>query len=73
MKIITAAQAGALIPDNATIFLGGLAVSSLPEEVLKGIEKNFLDHGHPKNVTTWPAAPLATARTRAWSTLPTPA
>ena len=37
MKIITAAQAGALIPDNATIFLGGLAVSSLPEEVLKGV------------------------------------
>lgn len=73
MKIITAAQAGALIPDNATIFLGGLAVSSLPEEVLKGIEKNFLDHGSPKNVTTWPAAPSATARTQAWCTLPTPA
>ena len=49
MKIITAAQAGALIPDNATIFLGGLAVSSLPEEVLKGVEKNFLDTGHPRN------------------------
>ena len=62
MKIITAAQAGALIPDNATIFLGGLAVSSLPEEVLKGIEKNFLDHGSPKNVTTWACGAIGNSK-----------
>ena len=62
MKIITAAQAGALIPDDATIFLGGLAVSSLPEEVLKGIEKNFLDHGSPKNVTTWACGAIGNSK-----------
>ena len=62
MKIITAAQAGALIPDNATIFLGSLAVSSLPEEVLKGIEKNFLDHGSPKNVTTWACGAIGNSK-----------
>jgi len=53
MKVITADQAGALIPDNATIFLGGLAVTSLPEEILQGVERQFLAAGHPRNVTTW--------------------
>lgn len=43
----------ALIPDNATIFLGGLAVSSLAEEVLKGIEEQFIATGHPRNLTIW--------------------
>jgi propionate CoA-transferase len=53
MKVITADEAGALIPDDATIFLGGLAVTSLPEEVLHGVERTFLVSGHPRNVTTW--------------------
>jgi propionate CoA-transferase len=53
MKVITADEAGALIPDDATIFLGGLAVTSLPEEVLQGVERTFLASGHPRNVTTW--------------------
>ena len=62
MKIITAAQAGALIPDDATIFLGGLAVSSLPEEVLKGVEQTFLDTGHPRNVTTWACGAIGNSK-----------
>ncbi len=53
MKIITADEAGALIKDDATIFLGGLAVTSLPEEVLQGVERQFLATGHPSKVTTW--------------------
>jgi propionate CoA-transferase len=53
MKVISADEAGSLIKDNATIFLGGLAMISLPEEILKGIERNFLDSGHPRNLTTW--------------------
>lgn len=53
MKVITADQAGALIQDDATIFLGGLAVTSLPEEVLQGLERQFLATGHPRNLTTW--------------------
>ena len=53
MKVITALEAGALIKDNATIFMSGMAVSSLAEEVLKGIESTFLSTGHPKMVTTW--------------------
>lgn len=53
MKVITADQAGALIKDDATIFLGGLAVTSLPEEILQGVERHFLATGHPRMVTTW--------------------
>jgi propionate CoA-transferase len=53
MKLITADEAGALIPDQATIFLGGLAVTSLPEEILKGVERHFLATGHPRMVSTW--------------------
>ncbi len=53
MKVITADEAGALIADDATIFLGGLAVTSLPEEVLQGLERTFLSTGHPRNLTTW--------------------
>ncbi len=53
MKVISAADVGALIPDEATIFLGGLAVTSLPEEILQGIEQHFLSTGHPQMVSTW--------------------
>jgi len=53
MKLITADEVGALIPDDATIFLGGLAVTGLPEEVLQGLESHFLTHGHPQRLTTW--------------------
>lgn len=53
MKLITADEVGALIRDDATIFLGGLAVTSLPEEVLQGLERHFLSTGHPQRLTTW--------------------
>jgi propionate CoA-transferase len=53
MKVITADDVGALIADDATIFLGGLAVSSLAEEVLQGLERHFLATGHPRMLSTW--------------------
>ena len=52
MKIITADEAGALIPDEATIFLGGLAVTGLAEEVLHGLERTFLQTGHPRQLSS---------------------
>ncbi len=61
MKVITADQAGALVPDNATIFLGGLAMMGLAEEVLKGIERQFLATGHPRNVSTWACGAIGNA------------
>ncbi|MES2017732.1 MAG: malonate decarboxylase subunit alpha [Pseudomonadota bacterium] len=53
MKLLTADQAAELITDDCTIFLGGLAMMSLAEEVLCGIERRFLASGHPRALTTW--------------------
>lgn len=61
MKIITAEEAGALIPDGATIFLGGLAVTGLAEEVLHGLERTFLKTGHPRQLTTWACGAIGNA------------
>jgi propionate CoA-transferase len=62
MKIISADEAGSLIKDEATIFLGGLAMISLPEEVLKGIERRFLETGHPRMLTTWACGAIGNSR-----------
>ncbi|WP_040788533.1 CoA-transferase, partial [Massilia niastensis] len=62
MNIISADEAGSLIKDEATIFLGGLAMISLPEEVLKGIERRFLDTGHPRALTTWACGAVGNSR-----------
>ncbi|MDR3479365.1 MAG: CoA-transferase [Burkholderiaceae bacterium] len=61
MKVIRADEAGNLIKDDATIFLGGLAMTSLAEEVLKGIERQFLASGHPRNLTTWACGAIGNA------------
>jgi propionate CoA-transferase len=62
MKIISADEAASLIKDEATIFLGGLAMISLPEEVLKGIERRFLETGHPHALTTWACGAIGNSR-----------
>jgi propionate CoA-transferase len=53
MKIISADEVGKHIPDGATIFLGGLAMTGLPEELLIAIERSFLATAHPAGLTTW--------------------
>lgn len=53
MKIISADDVGNLIENDATLFLGGLAMTGLAEEVLKGLERSFLASGRPRNLTTW--------------------
>ncbi|NRR33124.1 malonate decarboxylase subunit alpha [Oxalobacteraceae bacterium] len=53
MKIIDADAVGGLIADGATLFLGGLAMTGLAEEVLQGLERCFLASGHPRNLCTW--------------------
>jgi propionate CoA-transferase len=62
MQVITADQAGALVRDDATLFLGGLAMTSLAEEVLKGIERHFLATGHPRNLATWACGAVGNSR-----------
>ena len=58
MKIIHADEVGPLIADNATVFLGGMAISSLAEEVLQAIERHFLATGHPRQLATWACAAI---------------
>lgn len=53
MKILSSDQAAELIADNSTVFLGGLAMMSLAEEVLCAIERHFLASAHPHGLTTW--------------------
>ena len=62
MKIISSADVGALIPDGATVFLGGLAVSSLPEALLQGVEQHFKASGHPRAITTWAVGAIGNSR-----------
>ncbi|WP_040500235.1 acyl CoA:acetate/3-ketoacid CoA transferase [Ideonella sp. B508-1] len=61
MKVISADEVGALVPDGATIFLGGLAVMGLAEEVLQGLERHFLATGHPRELSTWACGAIGNA------------
>lgn len=61
MKVIKADEVGALIHDNATILLGGLALAGLAEEVLMGIETTYLATGHPQMVSTWACGAIGNA------------
>ncbi|SDD77886.1 propionate CoA-transferase [Massilia sp. PDC64] len=53
MQVISADAAAALVRDESTIFLGGLAMMGLAEEVLIALERRFLAEGHPRSLTTW--------------------
>jgi len=53
VKIITTDEAAALIPDGSTLFLGGLAMMGLAEDVLQAMERRFLATGHPRALSTW--------------------
>ncbi len=61
MKIITADQVGPLVKDGATLFLGGLAMMGLAEEVLQGLERHFLATGHPRQLSTWACGAIGNA------------
>ena len=50
-KIITLEQAVAMIPDGATVGVGGFIGSGHPQEFSVGIEESFLKTGHPRDLT----------------------
>lgn len=50
-KIISLEQAVSMIPDNATVGVGGFIGSGHPQEFSVGIEESFLKSGHPNNLT----------------------
>lgn len=52
MRVMSANEAAALIPDNATVsFVGSGGGVMVPELTIKAIEENFLKTGHPSNMT----------------------
>ncbi|MCL2026750.1 MAG: hypothetical protein FWG92_08105 [Leptospirales bacterium] len=56
MKIITAQEAAALIPDEAVIIAATFGMSGVAEETYAAIEARFLAEGSPKNITYTHAA-----------------
>lgn len=63
-KQISAQQAAALIPDNATLATGGFIGIGFAEGVAKAIEQRFTDQQRPKALTLVYAAGQGDAQTR---------
>ena len=50
-KVTTLEQAIALIRDNDVVTTSGFVQSCIPEALHMGLEKRFVETGHPKNLT----------------------
>lgn len=50
-KIISLEQAVSMIPDGATVGIGGFIGSGHPQEFSVGMEESFLKTGHPRDLT----------------------
>ena len=50
-KVITAREAANLLPDGATLAMGGFCGFGSPDELLIGIRERFEETGHPKDLT----------------------
>lgn len=61
-KLIDPKAAAALIPDGATVWLGGLAMMGFAEEIAKAIEARFLEMGAPRDLTTWASGAIGNAK-----------
>ena len=52
MKVISVAEAAALVKDNFVIGSAVQGMTGWPEEIALAIEKRFLETGHPANITS---------------------
>jgi len=50
-KIVSTAEAVAIIRDGDTVAFSGFVGSGTPEELIAGLERRFLDTGSPRNLT----------------------
>ncbi|MGD9510038.1 MAG: acyl CoA:acetate/3-ketoacid CoA transferase [Geminicoccaceae bacterium] len=51
-KVMTAAEAAALVPDGATVTVSSSSGLGCPDAVLQAIGERFADSGHPRHLTT---------------------
>lgn len=56
VKIITAAEAAAQVPDGAVINTEGFVQAGLAETLNRALEERFLETGHPKDLTIFTVA-----------------
>ena len=63
-KVISAAEAAALIKDGATVGAAALGLAGWPEEIAIGIEKRFLATGHPAGLTLVHASGIGDWKTK---------
>ncbi len=63
MQVITPAAAAALIKDDSTLFLGGLAMMGLAEEVLVALGSRYKSEGSPRRLSTWACGAIGNSGT----------
>ncbi len=51
-RVVTAAEAAALVPDGATVTVSSSSGLGCPDAVLAAIGERFVGSGHPRNLTT---------------------
>ena len=57
-KIVSAAEAIAIVRDGDTIAFSGFVGTGTPDELICELEKRFLETGHPRDLTlVFAAAP----------------
>ena len=56
VKIMTAAEAAAQVPDGAVINTEGFVQAGLSETLNRALEERFLETGHPRDLTIFTVA-----------------
>lgn len=68
-NIITARQAAELIPDGATVGVGGMGLSGWPEEIAREIMANYREKGHPRDLNMKQGSAMGDWRERGMTVL----
>ena len=69
MKFVTAQEAAKIIPDGATVGVGGMGLAGWPEEVGQAIAANYKETGHPKDLNLKQGCAMGDWKTRGTTVL----